>query len=120
MDFKDISYIIAVVEHQSISQAARSLYISQPALSQSIRKTELELGKPLFHRIGRAMTPTAACQMIVASGRKLLLEREMLLNTVAHLQDEPHEVLRLGMSSFYCRHLLPGILQRNKRRQIQR
>lgn len=28
MDFKDISYIIAVVEHQSISQAARSLYIS--------------------------------------------------------------------------------------------
>ena len=111
MDFKDISYIIAVVEHQSISQAARSLYISQPALSQSIRKTELELGKPLFHRIGRAMTPTAACQMIVASGRKLLLEREMLLNTVAHLQDEPHEVLRLGMSSFYCRHLLPGILQ---------
>ena len=35
----------------------------------------------------------------------------MLLNTVAHLQDEPHEVLRLGMSSFYCRHLLPGILQ---------
>ena len=111
MDFKDISYSIAVVEHQSISQAARSLYISQPALSQSIRKTELELGKPLFHRIGRAMTPTAACQMIVASGRKLLLEREMLLNTIAHLQDEPHEVLRLGMSSFYCRHLLPGILQ---------
>ena len=33
MDFKDISYIIAVVEHQSISQAARSLYISQPSWS---------------------------------------------------------------------------------------
>ena len=57
MEFKDISYIIAICEHKNISQAARSLFISQPALSQQLQKIEAKLGKPLFVRSGHTMTP---------------------------------------------------------------
>ena len=109
MDLKDISYILAVFNHKSISQAAQSLYISQPALSQQIRKIELQLGKPLFTRSGHTMIPTAACRVIAEQGRKLLTERDMLMYAVHHLQETPEETLSFGMSPFYSRHLLPGI-----------
>ncbi|MBR5230739.1 MAG: LysR family transcriptional regulator [Clostridia bacterium] len=111
MDLKDISYILAVFNHKSISQAAQSLYISQPALSQQIHKIELQLGKPLFTRSGHTMLPTAACRLIAEQGRKLLTERDMLMHAVHHLQETPEETLRFGMSPFYARHLLPGILK---------
>lgn len=110
MDLKDISYIIAVCDHKSISQAAQHLYISQPALSQQIHKIESQMGKPLFTRSGHTMVPTAVCRLIAEQGRKLLTERDMLMYAVHHLQETPEEELHFGMSPFYARHLLPGIL----------
>jgi len=110
VEFKDISYIIAVYDHKSISQAAHSLFISQPALSQQIHKIETQLGKLLFMRTSHSITPTAACRIIVEQGRKLLAERDMMMYAVNHLQDAPEESLAFGMSPFYSRHLLPGIL----------
>ena len=46
MDIKDIKYISTIVEMASFSKASKKLYISQPALSQSIRRIEAELGVP--------------------------------------------------------------------------
>ena len=111
MDFKDISYIIAICEHKNISQAARSLFISQPALSQQLHKIEAELGKPLFTRSGHIMTPTAVCRIINEQGHKLLTERDMMLRAVKQLQESLEETISFGMSPFYARHLMPGIMQ---------
>lgn len=110
MEFKDISYIISVVDHNSISQAARMLFITQPALSQQIHKIEQKLGKPLFIRSGHTMTPTPACRIIAEQGRKLLAERDMMLHAVKYLQDSAEDRLSFGMSPFYSRRFLPGIL----------
>jgi len=111
MEFKDISYIIAICEHKNISQAARSLYISQPALSQHLHKIETQLGKPLFIRSGNTMMPTAVCRIITERGYKLLAERDMMLHAVKHLQDYTEDRLSFAMSPFYARRLLPGILK---------
>ena len=40
MTFKTIEYVLAVYETGSFSRAAQRLFISQPALSQAIRKME--------------------------------------------------------------------------------
>lgn len=111
MEFKDISYIIAIYEHKNISQAARSLFISQPALSQQLHKIEAQLGKPLFIRSGHTMTPTAVCRIITEQGHKLLTERDMMLRAIKQLQESPEETISFGMSPFYARHLMPGIMQ---------
>ena len=50
MDIKDIKYISTIVEMASFSKASKKLYISQPALSQGIRRIEAELGVTLFVR----------------------------------------------------------------------
>lgn len=47
MDTKIIEYVIAISEEKSISKAAERLYITQPALSQRLKKLEEELGTPL-------------------------------------------------------------------------
>ncbi len=111
MDFKDISYIIAVADHNSISQAARTLFITQPALSQQLHKIESNLGKQLFIRSGHTMTPTPACRIIIEQGRKLLAERDMMIYAVQNLQNYTEDRLSFAMSPFYARRLLPGILK---------
>lgn len=50
MDTKILEYVIAIAEEKSLSKAAERLYLSQPALSQRLKKLEDELGTPLFLR----------------------------------------------------------------------
>ena len=47
MRLEQISYFLSVAEHGNITAAARSLYISQPALSKQITLLEQEIGLPL-------------------------------------------------------------------------
>ncbi len=50
MNIDAIRYFIAVVEKGNMSSAAEELHVTQPALSNSIRRMEKELGYPLFSR----------------------------------------------------------------------
>lgn len=74
MDLRQVSYVIAVVDQGSFTAAAASVPISQPALSQSIRSLERELGTPLFHRLGREVRLTAAGDAFVGPARAMLRE----------------------------------------------
>lgn len=50
MELKKISYFLRIVEHGSLSKAAQSLYLSQPALSRFLEKLEEDVGVKLFTR----------------------------------------------------------------------
>ena len=50
MNTRIYEYLLAVAEYKNISQAARSCFISQPALTQHIKKLERQLGTPLFEK----------------------------------------------------------------------
>ena len=84
MDFKALEYICAISEAQTISQAAKNLFISQPALSQYLSKVEQELGTPLFVRTGSTMTLTSAGAIVVREGRALLTARKELMGPVSY------------------------------------
>lgn len=107
MDFKALEYICAISEAKTISQAAKNLFISQPALSQFLSKLERELGTPIFDRSGNMMTLTSAGEILVRDGSKLLLSRNEMLHRVAELSDERAETLRFGVSPFYSKYYLP-------------
>ena len=59
MELVQIRYFIAAAQFQNLSQAARVLNVSQPALTKSISKLEDELGVKLFDRKGRKVTLNA-------------------------------------------------------------
>jgi DNA-binding transcriptional LysR family regulator len=72
VDVRQLSAFLAVVEHGSVTAAAPAQFVSQPALSQTIRSLEAELGTPLFHRIGRGLVLTAAGEALVGPAQQVL------------------------------------------------
>jgi DNA-binding transcriptional LysR family regulator len=48
----------AAARHLSFTRAAQELFLTQPAISRGIRTLEEQLGKPLFHRVNRALRLT--------------------------------------------------------------
>ena len=62
MQLRDIEYMVTIADKQSFSQAAEALFISQPALSQSIKRLEEEIGVALFAR-KRKKPASCFCRM---------------------------------------------------------
>lgn len=60
MDFRQISYFVALYEEGSVTRAAQRLNVVQPAVSMQIAKLERDLNQKLFERLSKAMVPTVA------------------------------------------------------------
>lgn len=86
MEFRQLEYFLQVVEHRSVTAAATHLHVSQPSLSQALRRLERELGSSLFDRVGRGMRLTAAGEALVAPARRMLTEREAAHAVVADVR----------------------------------
>lgn len=65
METRHLRHFLAVIDHGSVSRAANSLGIAQPALSQSLGRMEKELGVRLFDRSRSGTVPTAAARAIL-------------------------------------------------------
>jgi DNA-binding transcriptional LysR family regulator len=76
MELRQLEYFAAVARHRHFTRAADALYVTQPALSQQIRRLEAELGLALLRRTSRGVELTAA-------GEDLLTHAEAVLAEVA-------------------------------------
>ena len=65
----------AVAEHGGFSKAARASGVTQPALSDQVRRLEQEFGVTLFHRRSRIVEPTELGRRLLAVTRQMF-ERE--------------------------------------------
>lgn len=84
MNTRQLEHFLAVVDHGSFTRAAEHLHVAQPSLSQTIKGMERELGVPLFHRIGRSVTISAAGRALEGPARIVLRD----LDTAASVIDE--------------------------------
>lgn len=64
LNYHHLLYFWTVAKEGSVSQAAKSLHLSQPTLSTQIRKLESSLGAKLFERQGRGLEMTDTGQMV--------------------------------------------------------
>ena len=81
MNFSQMNYFRAVAEEEHISRAAEKLHISQPSLSATIHRMELELNTPLFDRKGRNIYLNDA-------GRNLLDHVNYIFSKMNYLEKE--------------------------------
>jgi len=66
-EIRQLRYFTAVAAHQSLSAAAVELHLSQSALSEALRKLEVELGVELLTRGSRGVTLTPAGEALLAA-----------------------------------------------------
>lgn len=81
MEFRVLNYFITVAREQNISNAAKTLHITQPTLSRQLQDLEAELGKTLFIRGKRKITLTE-------EGMLLRKRAEEIINLVKKTEKE--------------------------------
>lgn len=82
MDFKHLEYFYEVCAHQSISQAAKNLFISQQALSQCMQKLEESVGKTLFTRTKKGIQLTKDGYFLYHQFKPVLMNYRQALGNI--------------------------------------
>ncbi|MGO4258386.1 LysR family transcriptional regulator [Marmoricola sp. RAF53] len=72
MNIQQLRYVVATAETGSMTAAAASLYVAQPALSRAVRQLERELEVTLFTRAGRGVALTPAGERFAGRARRVL------------------------------------------------
>ncbi len=111
MELYEIRYFVAVCDARSFSRAAKTVGVSQPALSQCIRKLENELKSPLLQRPIHSMKLTEVGEVVYSYGVKMLDLKKEMDGSIAEIMHGDNVEITIGMSPFYSRHFLPTILQ---------
>lgn len=109
---QEMKYVDAVYRCGSFSRAAQELFLTQPALSIAVAKTEARLGMPLFDRTAKPLRLTAAGELYLTKYREIRnLERELeqQLNDLSSLRTGR---LRIGGSHYFNSYVLPPVLAR--------
>ncbi len=111
MDIRQLKYFVAVAEKLSFTEAAKSLFVAQSAVSQQISELEKKMGIPLFNRNRRSVKLTPAGNVLYCEATGLLKRldevKEITMN--AHLGYKGH--LRIGFIGYGDRAWLPHILR---------
>lgn len=72
MNAKQFKYVLVLANEGSFSKAADTLNITQPSLSQYIKKIEREVGLPLFDRTNGDVRITGAGRVYIETVRQIL------------------------------------------------
>jgi LysR family hydrogen peroxide-inducible transcriptional activator len=102
-----LEYILAVDQYRHFAQAAKACFITQPTLSMQLHKLEEELGLKIFDRSKQPVLPTEQGQDIIEQARKIIAERDLLLEITHHKKDEVSGILRIGIIPTLAPYLLP-------------
>ncbi len=99
MTLVQLRHFVALAELGSYVQAAKAVFLTQPALTRSIQSLEDELGGPLFNRLGRRITLTPLGAEVLQRAQRLVSDAEALKQTGKELHAGLSGTLRMGLSS---------------------
>ncbi|MCT8989074.1 LysR substrate-binding domain-containing protein [Chelativorans sp. SCAU2101] len=96
-DFKQLKLFATVAEFGSLSRAAVSLSMTQPALSRQIKALETELGVELFYRNGRGVVLTEAGKLLDGYAKGILEQAARAASEIEALRSDPRGTIVIGM-----------------------
>lgn len=111
MELQQLRALLSVAETGSVTQAARRLLLTQPAVTRQIRALEDELGGALFDRTTKPLIPTPLGKTAVEHARRMLQISEDLRALVSSHNGIPSGALRLGVVHTLARQVIPPIVR---------
>lgn len=110
MDMKQLEAFVAVVQHNSFSKAADTIYLTQPTISAHIGSLEKELGVQLLVRSAKGVYPTQKGKSLFLRAKSILALRD---DAIAGLNREDEELsgeISILASTVPAQFLLPEIV----------
>ncbi len=114
MEIQQLRYFVALSKERHFLRAAEKTNVSQPTLSQQIKKLEDELGGPLFERSPRNLRLTPAGEKFLPYAMEVL---QTLERGVSDLKQDSTEIagkVRLAAIPTICAYLMPQVITRLK------
>jgi len=99
MTLVQLRHLIALAESGSFSRSAEAMFLTQPALSRSIRALEDEMGQALFDRIGRRSDLTPFGREVLERARQVVFEVDELAARGQEMREGRAGRLRVGLGS---------------------
>lgn len=108
--FKGKEYVYEIYKEKSISKAAQNLYISQPALSATLKKIETRLGCVIFDRSSTPLQLTAAGVEYIKAVEKIIDIENQFENFCNDLDQLKTGRLSIGANNVFASFILPAII----------
>ncbi|WP_022711590.1 MULTISPECIES: LysR family transcriptional regulator [unclassified Pseudochrobactrum] len=97
MELRTLRIFAEVVRQGGFTQAAKTVFLTQSAVSKAVRQLEDELGVTLLDRNGHKSVMTDAGEVVFQRALRMLAEQDDLKTELAELQGLTKGVLRLGL-----------------------
>lgn len=110
MNARQLEVFRAIMRDGTITAAANSLAVSQPALSKVLHHLEDQLGYRLFDRIGGRLVPTMEAHLLFADADRVFRQIEALKTLAGTIGAQKIGLLRIGASLPVTHSLLPSVL----------
>lgn len=102
--------LISIIKTGSMSEAARDLCRTQPAITSSIKSLEAQIGIQLFEKHGSKLSPTAEARFLAEQGGNVLSSLEAVVKTLDQFKRQQKGTLRIGCLPSASQVLLPQLL----------
>ncbi|WP_378954167.1 LysR family transcriptional regulator [Pelosinus sp. sgz500959] len=109
MELRQIKYFCMVSKLNSFTKAAEKLHISQPSITQAIRKLEQELDVQLFDRSKKKSVLTSEGQAFVIRMEKVLHEFEQAVDELKDFRNLQKGTIKVGIPPMIVSYLFPDI-----------
>src|SRR5262245_27912538 len=109
MDIAALKTFLAVAQERSFSRAAAKVHRTQPAVSQAVRRLEVDLGEQLFDRSSKNGTLTDAGKVLQNYGQRLVRLAEEAESAMRELRDLRRGRVLIGANEAAVHTLLPLI-----------
>ncbi|TDQ27465.1 LysR family transcriptional regulator [Tenacibaculum caenipelagi] len=107
MELRQLRYFLKAKELLNFTAAAAELYISQSTLSQQIKQLEIELGVPLFNRIGKRVKLTEAGELFYEYALQSVNSANNGFDLLKDLKNLDTGELKIG-ATYGMKHIITG------------
>lgn len=112
MEFRRLEYFVSLAQAKTFSRAAEQVHVSQPALSQGIKKLEEELDVQLVERMGKQIKLTNEGEKFLPEARSVLDAVRSAESVVDNDGSELDGTLNLGVIPTIAPYFLPTLINR--------
>lgn len=110
-DLRQLRAFAAVVEEGSFTLAARRLFVTQSAVSHSLRTLEEQLSCRLLDRSGKRIAVTMEGELLLKRCKRVIFELDQATRDLDGLRRWGQRRIRIGAPHSLCHFLIPSVLR---------